>query len=141
MPIATDKPGKYKVLGPHNHQLHVPVPDGHVYRINTGSFLPAGVDTVIMVEDTRLVSSYTNEEEEEEEDEIETLVQVPVGENVRMPGSDVKEGEQVMSKGEVVAGTGGEVGTLTFVARREVCCSKTSIGFIHSLFLPRQRPS
>jgi gephyrin len=115
---ATDKPGRYKVVTPHTHKLDEPVPEGTVYRINTGSFMPAGVDSVIMVEDTRLVSSYTTEDDEEEEAEIDTLIQVDVGENVRRPGSDVKQGERVLAKGDVIASTGGEVGTLTFVSRK-----------------------
>ncbi|KAI9000732.1 molybdenum cofactor biosynthesis protein [Trametes punicea] len=94
---------------------------GHVFRVNTGGPLPAGADAVIMVEDTRLHSTQrTPTGEEFEEDEIETLVQVPRGENVREPGSDVKRGELVLERGTIVNSAGGEIGTLAFVGRTKV---------------------
>lgn len=117
---ATDEPGKYKVVDPLNHSIHEPVPEGTVYRINTGTPLPAGTDAVLMVEDTRLISSVMTEDGEEEEEFIETLSQINPKENVRSPGSDVMKGEKVMERGEIIASTGGEVGTLTFVAKKQV---------------------
>jgi gephyrin len=115
--IATDPPGVYKVV---TSQTHMSAP-GSIYRINTGGPLPSGADTVIMVEDTRLVSTHKEANGEDgEEKEVETLVQVPVGENVRDPGSDVKIGDLVLQKGEVITFLGGEIGTLAFVGRKEV---------------------
>ena len=75
-----------------------------------------------MVEDTRLVSTFQGESNslEGEEKEVETLAQVPVNDNVRAPGSDVRRGDLVMQKGEVIGSGGGEIGTLTFVGRKEV---------------------
>jgi gephyrin len=108
------------VIGPHNHPLHEPIPEGAVYRTNTGTQLPAGADAVLMVEDTRLISTMTTEDGEEEEEFIETLAQILPKENVRSPGSDVMKGEKVMERGEIIASTGGEVGTLTFVAKKQV---------------------
>ena len=69
-----------------------------------------------MVEDTELASSTADGEEEK----IRILVQTAVGENVRQPGSDVRRGDLVMTKGTVLTGTGGEIGTLAFVGRKEV---------------------
>ncbi|EEB93898.1 hypothetical protein MPER_07385 [Moniliophthora perniciosa FA553] len=69
-----------------------------------------------MVEDTRLVSTH----EDGEEKEVETLAQVPPGENVRSPGSDVRKGDLALQKGERITSAGGEIGTLAFVGRREV---------------------
>jgi hypothetical protein len=60
-------------------------------------------------------------EGEEEEDVVRTLAQVELGENVRKPGSDVRRGDLVLTAGTVLRGTGGEVGTLVFVGRKEVC--------------------
>ena len=57
----------------------------------------------------------------DEEKEVETLAQIPAGENVRKPGSDVSKGDLVIKKGEKLSGGGGEVGTLAFVGRTEVC--------------------
>ena len=105
------------------HSINAVLPTGHAYRINTGGPLPAGTDTVIMVEDTRLVSVYEDETDQSlygEEKEIETLAQIPTGENVRGPGSDVIKGELVMKAGDKISKTGGDIATLAFIGRREV---------------------
>ncbi|EIM85648.1 molybdenum cofactor biosynthesis protein [Stereum hirsutum FP-91666 SS1] len=118
---SSDKPGIYKVVTSSTHKLSDVLPEGTIYRINTGGPLPAGTDTVIMVEDTRLVSSMKDEDGEDlEEAEVETLVEIPVGENVRAPGSDVRKGDLALQKGQIIHGTGGEIGTLVFVGRKEV---------------------
>jgi gephyrin len=76
---------------------------------------------VIMVEDTELVSTVGEVYgQDAEENEVQTLVQVPPGDNVREPGSDVHKGDLVLPKGEVLTSLGGEVGTLAFVGRKEV---------------------
>ena len=50
---------------------------------------------------------------------VRTLAQVPLGEDVRSPGSDVRKGDLVMCHGERVSRGGGEVVRLTFVGRNE----------------------
>ncbi|KAI0722668.1 molybdenum cofactor biosynthesis protein [Earliella scabrosa] len=118
---STDPPGIYKVLTSRTHNLSTPLPPGTVFRINTGGPLPAGTDAVIMVEDTRLHSTYRSPlGDEVEENEIETLAQVPRGENVREPGSDVRQGELVLERGTIVNSAGGEIGTMAFVGRTRV---------------------
>ncbi|KAL5527469.1 hypothetical protein ACEPAG_6260 [Sanghuangporus baumii] len=113
---SSDAPGVYQVLTPQTHALSTPLPENFIYRINTGAPLPAGTDSIVIVEETQLVSSTS----EHEEKEVRTLVQTKPGENVRAPGSDMKKGDLVLTKGEVVSGTGGEIGTLAFVGRNEV---------------------
>lgn len=82
--------------------------------------MPAGTDTVIMVEDTKLVATLKDMDGEDiEEDEIETLAQLPPDENVRAPGSDVRQGDLALEKGTRVSSAGGEIGTLAFVGRKE----------------------
>ena len=112
----------YKVVTSQTHALSTVVSAGLIYRINTGNPLPAGTDTVIMVEDTRLISTLKDPGgvENGEENEVETLAQVPAGENVRAPGSDVRQGDLVLQKGERIRSSGGEIGTLAFVGRKEV---------------------
>ncbi|TFY66636.1 hypothetical protein EVG20_g4452 [Dentipellis fragilis] len=118
---STYKPGVYKVLTSATHSAFDPLPEGTIYRINTGAPLPAGTDAVIMVEDTRLVSSIKDEDGlEVEEQEVEMLVSVPAGENVRAAGSDIKKGHLALQKGEVLSSVGGEIGTLIFVGKKEV---------------------
>ncbi|KAI0053668.1 molybdenum cofactor biosynthesis protein [Auriscalpium vulgare] len=118
---STEPPGVYKVVTPATHKLADPVPQGYIYRINTGAPLPAGTDAVIMVEDTRLVSSLKDEAGEDiEENEVEILVSVPLGDNVREPGSDVRQGDLALQQGDLLRSIGGEIGTLVFVGRKKV---------------------
>ena len=117
--------GTYKVMTPRSHPRHVALPPNTIYRINTGAPLPEGADSVIMVEDTELVSATSVGEEET----IKTLIQVGKGENVRKAGSDVKRGDLVIEKGALLSGTGGEIGTLVFVGRREVSIGVDTHGF------------
>ncbi|KAG6916471.1 hypothetical protein DXG01_006665 [Tephrocybe rancida] len=118
---SADPPGVYKVLTSQSHSISQPVPPGSVYRVNTGGPLPVGSDAVIMVEDTRLISTFEDSDGEldGEEKEIETLVQVPERENVRLPGTDVKVGDLVLQKGDIMKSAGGELGTLAFVGKQE----------------------
>jgi gephyrin len=74
-----------------------------------------------MVEDTRLRSTIKDDWGNDlEEDQVETLARVPRGDNVRMPGSDVKAGVLVLSEGDLLSSIGGEIGTLAFVGKKEV---------------------
>ncbi|KDR84294.1 hypothetical protein GALMADRAFT_237057 [Galerina marginata CBS 339.88] len=130
---SSDPPGVYKVVTAQTHDLSSPLPEGSIYRINTGGPLPAGADTIIMVEDTELVSTFEDEPGvTAEEKEVRILVQVPPGDNVRAPGSDVRQGQLVMSAGDRVTRGGGEVGTLTFVGRKEVNVFKKPVVAIMS---------
>jgi hypothetical protein len=79
---------------------------------------PPGTDAVIMVEDTHLAST---DNETEEGTEVETLARIPVGENVRLPGSNVRRGDNVMLSGDRITGRGREVGSLVFIGREKVC--------------------
>ncbi|KAH9482211.1 Gephyrin [Psilocybe cubensis] len=144
---STFPPGTYPVLtsysssSSHSHSTSNGTGNGgrsssetrpYIYRINTGAPLPLPptnqnhgttytYDSVIMVEDTELVSTHKpSPTSSAEEAEVRTLVQVRAGENVRVPGSDVRRGERVASRGQRVGGGGGEVGTLVGVGKREV---------------------
>ena len=119
--LAFDVPIIYSVVTSKSHSITDPLPNGAIYRINTGGPLPAGADAVIMVEDTRLISVRGDEEEiNVEEEEVETLAQLPAGENVRKPGSDVQKGDLVFQAGERILDNGGEIGTLAFIGCKEV---------------------
>ncbi|KAJ7066164.1 MoaB/Mog domain-containing protein [Mycena amicta] len=72
---------------------------------------PAGTDTVIMVEDTRLVSAVDGEEKE-----VECLVQVPVGETCARLGRMCATAISFYRR----AILSREIGTLTFVGREDV---------------------
>ncbi|KAH6912474.1 molybdenum cofactor biosynthesis protein [Coprinopsis sp. MPI-PUGE-AT-0042] len=109
---STDPPGVYKVVTSSTHKLSDVVPEGTIYRINTGGPLPAGTDNLSTHPDVDGVSG--------EEKEVETLAQIPAGENVRQPGSDVRKGDLVMQAGDVITSVGGEIGTLAFVGKQQV---------------------
>ncbi|CAE7200529.1 hypothetical protein P3342_010458 [Pyrenophora teres f. teres] len=92
--------------------------EGEIARITTGAPLPPGADAVIMVEDT-VLKSLTEDGHEEKKIEILTD-EIKPNENVREVGSDVKEGETILKKGEGVTVVGGEFGLLASVGAREV---------------------
>jgi gephyrin len=111
------------VLHPLNHSLDKAVPPNHIYRINTGAPLPRGADAVIMVEDTSLVSELDDAADIGslgEERQVQTLVAVNAGENVRQPGSDVRQGDKIFDCGDALGNTGGDIGALAFIGRRKV---------------------
>jgi gephyrin len=145
--IASDPPGIYNVVTSEAHSLSTRLPEKSIFRINTGAPLPLGADTVIMVEDTRLMSTIEHSSTSllGEEKEVETLAQVPPGDNVRSPGSDVRKGDLVMRHGDRISRGGGEVGTLTFVGRKEVGIllqvfhNLHQLMFIHRLKLTRNQ--
>jgi len=75
-----------------------------------------------MVEYTVLKSKTDDDKEEKE---VEILVEnMKPGENVREPGSDVKAGSVILSKGDSVTVTGGELGLLASVGASEVAVYK-----------------
>ncbi|KAF0322214.1 Gephyrin [Colletotrichum asianum] len=91
--------------------------EGEIARITTGAPLPPGATSVIMVEDTILKSKTADDKEEKE---VEILAEgVKPGENIREIGSDVKEGDLILKKGEQISGVGGEIGLLASVGVAE----------------------
>jgi len=92
--------------------------EGEIARITTGAPLPPGATSVIMVEDTML---RTQTDDGKEEKEVEILADgVKEGENIREVGSDVKQGDVILRRGEKVSGVGGEIGLLAAVGVAEV---------------------
>lgn len=92
--------------------------EGEIARITTGAPLPPGATSVIMVEDTILVSKT---EDGQEEREVELLADnVKEGENIREVGSDIRRGATILQKGEQVSAVGGEIGVLASVGASTV---------------------
>lgn len=92
--------------------------DGEIARVTTGAPVPEGADAVVMVEDTSLVKTNSDGQEELEVDILTDGVKA--GENIREAGSDVKQGDLVMRKGEGISATGGEFGLLASVGVKAV---------------------
>ncbi|CAG8612787.1 9230_t:CDS:10 [Acaulospora colombiana] len=125
---ASQVAGMYNVLHAGSHDIDKPLPEGYIYRINTGAPLPTGTNAVIMVEDTRLVSKVGPDErddnEADEERQVETMATIDPGENVRQAGSDLRKGEKIFEKGDIIGNTGGDIGALAFVGQREILVVK-----------------
>ena len=96
----------------------MPLRRGEIARITTGAPLPPNATSVVMVEDT-VIRSVTENGQEEREVEILTN-EIKEGENVREIGSDVKAGDIILRKGEEISATGGELGLLASVGKKEV---------------------
>ena len=77
---------------------------GQAARIMTGAPLPEGADSVIRMEDTR-----------KEEDRVALFVEVKKGQYIRHEGEDVRQGEKVISRGEIIRPV--EVGMLASLGR------------------------
>lgn len=68
-----------------------PVGKGEAIRIMTGAPVPKGADTVVMVEDTA-----------KEGENVKVFREIPLGENIRRAGEDIKAGELVVPKGTLI---------------------------------------
>jgi molybdenum cofactor synthesis domain-containing protein len=92
----------------------VKVAKGEAVEIVTGAQIPDGADAVVMVEDT-----------ERENDELHVFSAVTVNENVMKKGSDVKKGEIVLRKGQVLGSS--EIGVLAALGLAKAKVSKIPI--------------
>jgi molybdopterin molybdotransferase len=77
---------------------------GQAIRIMTGAPIPKGVDTVVPVEDAKQDDQF-----------VLIFTTLPSDENIRKAGEDVKEGERVISAGDLIRPS--EVGMLASVRR------------------------
>lgn len=93
---------------------------GHIARITTGAPLPPGAGAVVMVEDTVIKSTTVDGREEDTVEILVPLDEIKEGENVREVGSDIKQGQYILRKGEEITAVGGELGLLASVGKREV---------------------
>lgn len=116
---------------------------GQIARITTGAPLPPGATSVVKVELTRITQK-TVTEIGEEETNVEILKDnITPGENVREIGSDVKAGETVLRKGEVITAVGGELGLLASVGKQEVSVYRSPVVGVLSTgdeIVPHDRP-
>ncbi|NQT46261.1 MAG: molybdopterin molybdotransferase MoeA [Candidatus Omnitrophica bacterium] len=87
---------------------------GEATRIMTGAPLPAGADSVVMVEYTKKQGSSRGRVK----DSVEVYARVKRGENVRRRGEDVKRGQEVLSKGSVLRPQ--EIGMLAALGMKSV---------------------
>jgi len=116
--VSSDGPtGIRRVVGPSStagsalRPAFVVLP-GTVARITTGAPVPEGADAVVMVEQTALVQTDTENPNEEGLVELRRgpADVIKHGDNVRQIGSDIALGERVLSKGDVLGAA--EIGLL-----------------------------
>jgi molybdenum cofactor synthesis domain-containing protein len=86
-PILLRKSGKIGI----GESPDIAVNEGEAVMIATGAAMPAGADAVVMVEYTRNAGEY-----------VEILKSVTPGKNVSLRGEDIREGEIVLRKGEIL---------------------------------------
>ncbi|KAI9009808.1 hypothetical protein BC832DRAFT_388582 [Gaertneriomyces semiglobifer] len=106
-----DGPGIYPIHTVSNAGSHLPpsLPAKTIARITTGAALPPNADAIVMVEDTKLVQASP----EGEELQVEILKKVQPGEAVRDVGTDVRKGDLVLKKYDMLLGA--EIGLLCSV--------------------------
>jgi molybdenum cofactor synthesis domain-containing protein len=92
-------------------QPQVKVGKGEAVEIVTGAPIPEGADAVVMVEDT-----------EREDSELNVFSPVTPNENVMKKGSDIKKGEAVLKKGQVLGSS--EIGVLAALGLTKVKVSR-----------------
>ncbi len=96
-----NQPAKLKVVGAvaAGEQPTLVLRKGEAVEIVTGAPIPEGADAVVMIEDT-----------EREDDDLQVFVTVAANENVMKLGADVKKGDVIFKKGQVLGSS--EVGVL-----------------------------
>jgi putative molybdopterin biosynthesis protein len=92
-------------------QPQATVGKGEAVEIVTGAPIPKGADAVVMVEDT-----------EREDGELHVFSSVTPNENVMKRGSDIKKGEAVLKKGQVLGSS--EIGVLAALGLTKIKVSR-----------------
>jgi molybdopterin molybdotransferase len=80
---------------------------GEASRIMTGALVPEGADAVLRVEDT-----------ESAEKKVSIFASVEAGMDIRLAGEDVKKGERVLSRGDIIRPA--EIGMLASLSRSSI---------------------
>jgi len=90
---TSHQPAKFKIVGdaPAGKPFEGEVGSGEAVRIMTGALIPGGTDTVIMVEDTA-----------REGDLVVCMNDPGKGAHIRPRGEDVRKGEVVLCRGDIV---------------------------------------
>ena len=91
------------------------VEPGEAVRISTGGMLPAGADSVVMVEHTEAIDDTT----------IEVYRSVAPGQNMVTVGEDIKKGEAILPAGQPVRPQ--ETGLLAALGRQKVTVYKRPV--------------
>ena len=114
---SPENPVELEVLGdlPAGYATETVIEPGQAIRIMTGAPLPAGADTVVPVESTRVGDT----------DKVAILEGLPRGSHVREAGEDVKAGETVLAAGTAVGPA--ELGMLASTGYARVWCFRRAV--------------
>jgi molybdenum cofactor synthesis domain-containing protein len=95
-------------------QPHITVAKGEAVEIVTGAPIPEGANAAVMVEDT-----------EREDAKLDVFTPVTFNQNIMKKGSDIKKGEVVLKKGQVLGSS--EIGVLAALGLTKVKVLKTPL--------------
>ncbi len=111
-----NEPIKLKVTGAicAGEQPNVMVADGEAVEIVTGAPMPEGADAAVMVEDT-----------EREDTQLNVFTPITANQNVMKKGSDIKNGDVVLKKGQLLGSS--EIGVLAALGLTKVKVAKIPI--------------
>lgn len=119
--VAEDGPGVYSVIGGVMAGTaaaeDVQVSSGTVCKVMTGAPIPRGANAVIMVEDTEIIVSDDGGGDDNVE-RVKIVKQVKAGCDIRPIGSDIAQGELVLSRGTRLLAS--EIGLLASIGKWEV---------------------
>ena len=113
-----DKPIRLKLVGviPAGLNPDINMGPGEAVEISTGAVMPAGADSVVMVEYTHI------------DKDLFVHRPVSINENVMHAGSDIMVGERVLKKGTNL--TAREIGVLAAIGKKTASVLRLNVGII-----------
>ena len=113
-----DMPVRLKLMGsiPAGSNPDIHIERGEAIEISTGAVMPAGADSVVMVEYTH-IDKY-----------LYVHRPVSINENVMHAGADIMVGERVLKKGALL--TARETGVLASIGKKTVSVLRLNVGII-----------
>ncbi|MCX9025699.1 MAG: molybdopterin biosynthesis protein [Candidatus Methanoperedens sp.] len=113
-----DRPIRLKLVGaiPAGVNSDINMGTGEAVEISTGAVMPAGADSVVMVEYTHI------------DKDLYVHRPVSINENVMHAGSDIMVGERVLKKGTLL--TAREIGVLASIGKKTASVLRLNVGII-----------
>jgi len=113
-----DRPIRLKLVGsiPAGLNTDIHIGEGEAVEISTGAVMPAGADSVVMVEYTHI------------DKDLYVHRPVSINENVMHAGSDIMIGERVLKKGTLL--TARETGVLASIGKKTASVLRLNVGII-----------
>ncbi|PKA56689.1 Molybdopterin biosynthesis protein CNX1 [Apostasia shenzhenica] len=109
--VASDGPGEYTIIAESragNDGSSVTVTSGTVAYVTTGGPIPDGADSIVQIEDSKLLSSTIDGVKR-----VEIRVAVQQGHDIREVGSDIEKDAVILKSGELI--NSAEIGLLATV--------------------------